>query len=540
MSGTDLDVDATEAIVDADEQDVDESRGPLMTRRGVLRGAAATAGAAAAGGTATQLGYGPVEDAEAITCGGLCIAGASVAIGAVAGYAVNEHFGGNGVDKDALKEAAAKETHLQARQTAAQIWADQKTFVTQTENVNNLSIDASIQDGVAAGVLDIINGTSKSTAVSSAKDAVDTFFANNQKNLFKQYKKLATDIDTTAEEVGNTSALTVEEVFYIEAENSSNKPTDDLIYEEWADTYNYTLVDGSTYELPKFVDIRWQTTGTVSVRFNDTGGQVANKIYVKPYDTGDKELFFDRIAFKNILTNIESFHSQAITKVDSIVGDLFDKYQDGAISKDRLLAASDLGQFAQSGEKASEAAQIAAVFGLPISDPALTVAVEDENGNVVERDGLLFMRNPPSDGLSVGVEINPAGLPGNVYFAYNATAEDGSKTAAKVELTEPFTIVQAEGGGPVTFSSNTDPVTETQTDIESYTEKITSYSEAKQEAKERQIELVLGGGGGGLGGLIPGGNLLPGLPPTLQNLSPTEWAIVGTGGFVGFKILTSD
>ncbi len=504
-----------------------------MTRRSLLRRAAAgSGGVALAGYGSTQVPrLSPIGRAEAAV--GLATVAAVGVAGVVGGTALGAHVWGNdsGIDEEEYQELVAEEVHNGLMQDGTRIAGEQANFFSQTSNVADLTVSAATQDAQTAAVNEILNGSDRSTVVQAASDAVTGYYATNQKNFLLHWDKIVGDIHAMLNTIDSTDALGFTDVFNMTTDYD-HPPN---AYKGGVSTISYTLLDGTTYEAdsPNVGE-----SGGANHKFDITmtghNGSSINQIYLKPPDGGSEELMVD-IAneYNGLWTEIQNQHDNAVSQAETVAGRMHDNWQDGTISREQLVAASDLAAISQEADNFAEANADLASLGLPISDPAVVIELEvpleetttttstTTDGNTTTSTttttttepetetrrygGVLAMRNPPDGGLPIGSPIDPNALPGPVFFSYNRKNENGERVGAQVVLQDTFTIVKSEGDGDsVTFRNPVDRVEQTDLSIEEYVKAMQTYQSAEEEARNRQMEIVVNSGGGSGGGFLSG------------------------------------
>lgn len=131
---------------------------------------------------------GPVGEAEAFACGGICIAtGAGIAVGMGAGYVVNEYLSGDDTSSTYIKS--------DAHETEVEVYEHGRTIDSGRETVNTI-MENQVQDGsrniawakAKKAVISEMNaGANESDAAAAGRQAVADYYSSMQINLVNQW-----------------------------------------------------------------------------------------------------------------------------------------------------------------------------------------------------------------------------------------------------------------------------------------------------------------------------------------------------------------
>jgi hypothetical protein len=126
----------------------------------------------------------PVDRAEAIACGGVCIAaGVGIAVGFGAGYVTNEYLSGDSTD-DLYTQAETEETHLQTDSHLDSIGRADLTLNTVMSNqVNDGSRSIAWHKAKAAAIREMNNGSTEAETRDAAVQAVTDYYSTMEMNL---------------------------------------------------------------------------------------------------------------------------------------------------------------------------------------------------------------------------------------------------------------------------------------------------------------------------------------------------------------------
>lgn len=204
----------------------------------------------------------------------------------------------------------------------------------------------------------------------------------------------------------------------------------------------------------------------------------------------------------NLLQTLYDEHSAMMDEVSSMVDSYFQPAQDGEVDLTELQGPSYLTDTAENAEDFQEATMALRSMGFSIAEQASVLSVQVD-GEESEYDGRLARSATDPNALPVGSELDPSDIPGSVYAAINVENEDGERTGEIAEVTNPFTIVEAEGGASeITFKSR--ELAESDTSSEEIEQIFRENREANEDATENVYDTATGSGGaGGGGGFLP-------------------------------------
>ncbi|OYR54234.1 hypothetical protein DJ70_14425 [Halorubrum halodurans] len=189
--------------------------------------------------------------------------------------------------------------------------------------------------------------------------------------------------------------------------------------------------------------------------------------------------------------------------MSSMVSTYYQPAKDGEVDLTQLQGPAYLAETAKNASDFQEATMALRSMGFKIAEQASVLSVQVD-GSQSEYDGRLARTVQSPDPLPVETEILPSNVPGSIYGAINVEDADGNRTGEIVEITNPFTIVEAEGGvSEVTFKSR--QLAESDTTSEEIETIFRENYEANKEAEENVYDTATGndGGGGGAGGFLP-------------------------------------
>jgi hypothetical protein len=210
---------------------------------GLLVSAAAAGGAL---GPDAQRAYqedAPVGEAQAIACGGVCIAtGVGIAVGMASGYVATEYLAGDDTS-DVYQEADTTETHVSLSTHADTIASDQHTLnVVMSNQVNDGSRSVAWSKGKAAAIEAMNNGSTKAETKTAATEAVEEYYSTMEVNMINSFNRSANRLLYLNSVHENTTGLSGS---FAKAALGSDYP----VHGEHAD---YTLRNGTVVTTQQF------------------------------------------------------------------------------------------------------------------------------------------------------------------------------------------------------------------------------------------------------------------------------------------------
>ncbi len=373
-----------------------------------------------------------------------------------------------------------------------------------------------------------VDGGTESDATAAAEAAINDAYATVEKSILQsymvRYHRAYTVTTLFTEETGNwaydheraiTYNVDTNEMSSVDWTRSATMPATDVDHE---------LYDGSLITVPTVTP----SDHTPNITPFDTG-QDSAVVVAKPdpadYSSvtegdvtvpeGDPVVFMLKSnRWANLLSDLDTQHTNMMSEVSSIVSTYFSAAQDGDIQLDQMMGPKHLTDTASSAKDYQEAAMALRGMGYPLSEQVVTIELPTKDGGSQEFVGRLSWTAHQGNTLVVGQTHFAENLPGSIFAAVNLpdgvdsvsgnttnttnTTNDGDTStgpgAEIVELTDEFTIISAEGADAVSFkdrslaTSDTTPEEVEQTFKENY--------EANKEATENVHDTATGGGGG--------------------------------------------
>ncbi|WP_143421048.1 hypothetical protein [Halorubrum halodurans] len=371
-----------------------------------------------------------------------------------------------------------------------------------------------------------VDSGSESDATTAAENAIDETYATVERAVINSWNIRANRVKAVASMLGVASdSWRFESRGYEVDQPDPGTHNADVTFDGITSS-SHTLLDGSSMG---YMSAREVFDGNNGLSVSDadpvTRGQepadkewykqVHSLYWTKPdytnYDTVDSPLdvSYERVEalitpkWAKVFRDLYNAHSTLMGEVSSMVSTYYQPAKDGEVDLTQLQGPAYLAETAKNASDFQEATMALRSMGFKIAEQASVLSVQVD-GSQSEYDGRLARTVQSPDPLPVETEILPSNVPGSIYGAINVEDADGNRTGEIVEITNPFTIVEAEGGvSEVTFKSR--QLAESDTTSEEIETIFRENYEANKEAEENVYDTATGndGGGGGAGGFLP-------------------------------------
>ena len=469
---------------------------------------------------------------------------------------VKNHFGGLGTESN-YDKAEARSLFLQARSDAKIIQSGNDSVLTSIRNLAENARSAAYQEGRAALLEAVNNGSTPLNAVQPGRKAIQNYIAPNQKNVIERWNVMFEQVKLIIERARETEGTSPGNIFnggdlnFAEAdpENPSSSHGQKM----------YSLVNGEQM----FADgMRWHTSNkwgnklysTISIdeakagAYDDsTPGTV--RVKADPQTDGSEQIVvINHRPFKKVLNSLQQAYQDAYSDLESFAQGINDKYTAGQIDTEDITTPRDLWEMSSEDAENPYAAADLAGLGLEVNQASsVTVDLLDDERLI---DGSVYLsKSPIGESLSVGTVYDPTAsrqtdddgnptdsaddyggtvddpvpLDGLTFIAYNT--DSGGSTYTQIQ--QPFEVVDAVGkdgetldevgyepsGGQQTTTTN---ITELREELQAMNDEVTRLEEEQREAAT----------GGGLFGDI-GGNVSG---QTVVGVIVVLLALAGLGG----------
>ena len=530
----------------------------ILSRRQFVRigaGVGVAASTAGIGTVAAQGGEGETADGESCnpeqqvdcTWSGEPDYGVSYLIGRV-----KDHFFGLGTE-DNYEQAEARSLYLQARSDAELIQSGNDSVLTSITNLSANARSVAYQQGRAAYLEAVNDGTSPLNAVQPGRTAIQEYIVPNQRNVIERWNVIFEQVKLIINRAREVDGTGPKKIF-----NGGDLKFTEADPENPKSSYGqkmYTLVDDEKM----FADgMRWHTSNkwgnklysTISINKakagafdDDTPGTVDVK--ADPETEGsEKIVVINHRPFKKALNSLEQAYEDAYSDLEAFAQGIQDEYVSGAIDTEDLVTPQDLWEMSSEDTENPYAAADLAGLGLEVNQSSsITVNLLEDERLI---DGSVYLsQSPIGESLSVGTVYDPTAsretdddgtptdsaddydgtvddpipLDGLTYIAYNT--DDGGSTYSQIQ--QPFEVVDAVGEegetlDEVSYAPSGGQQTTT-TDINELRAELQAMNDEINELEDERREAATGGGISlGIGGDISPG-VVGGVVATLAALA---------------------
>ena len=481
----------------------------------------ASVGLAVETGTVDRETVDPVQDAQAIACGGLCIAGVAGGIGVAAGAIAAAHFtSDSSVDKSELQNLSAQEKKREIHGAASTQRQNELILLDSYSNYLQDTPNIARMEGKNAYIRALENGTGEGESRTKAKGAVEDYYTVKDIQLIRSWNVTVTRAWDLHKKARNESGVAADFVHPDATKNGNTYYEKEEVDIVGTGTTTVNVQNGSV--TAKTIKIRvagydgdgdgWTnktreigpTDGTSTIDNGHSDLHYEATVYGITVDppTSDYEKV-DILKFQehaDAHSEISTQTSNVISNIDQFIDGTYSSYQKGDI-KTTDLVDPYLEAREYSPDMDSDAWSVRSMAALGIEPPKnmsnigyMEVTVGD--GSVYE--GVLMSDGSPDGGF----EINRTYHADNITGAQYVVKEDGTTKTLNGEFT--ITNVSTPDGeaynGTTVKYSDIDYRT---TDTEEYQQKMAELQDQIAEINSRQQQMLDGGGGGlfdGIGG----------------------------------------
>ena len=439
---------------------------------------------------------------------------------------VKQHFGGLGTESN-YEQAEARSLFLQARSDAKIIQSGNESVLTSIQNLGENARSVAYQQGRAAYLEAVNDGTSPLNALQPGRKAIQNYIAPNQRNVVERWNVIFEQVKLIikrAKEVDGTSPGNIfngGDLKFTEADPENPKSS----YGQKM----YTLVDGEKV----FADgMRWHTSNkwgnrlhsTISINKAKKGayddarpGTV--RVKADPQKNGSEQIVvINHRPFKKTLNTLKQAYQDAYSDLEAFAQGIQDEYTSGEIDTEDLVTPRDLWEMSSDDAENPYAAADLAGLGLEVNQSSsITVDLLDDERLI---DGSVYLsKSPIGESLAVGTVYDPTAsrqtdadgnptdsaddyegtvddpvpLDGLAFIAYNT---DNGSTYTQIE--QPFEVVDAVGEDGETLDlvdyEPSGGQQTTTTDIDELRKELQAMNEEVVELEEKQREAATGGG----------------------------------------------
>ncbi|MDZ5810062.1 hypothetical protein U4E84_01665 [Halorubrum sp. AD140] len=495
----------------------DRSERPI-SRRGLMRataiGIGASAGVGAIGSTPAAAQDGEDIKEGAYTAGAYLLGGPAAGAVVAYGYIVD------GPDDSEVSDAQDWEQHVDEFNRAQEDELTLEQTLASLERDIQLVENKAREEAIFKIYEQAVDSGSESDAEGAAEDAIADAYATVEKAILDSVTLRNSRFKTLLETYGGQSS---EDIF---EQDTSQDGTTTLAMHTAGDisTEETELVDGETYEYvggdeqtesgSNNTDITYTTDPVTWQEGLDHSGpdNFVDRFYVTKPDPADYDSVDDDDALETddsraalmetdrwhyLLVDLWDAYDAVIDEVPDMIDSYYQPAADGEIDLTDIQGPAYLTDTAENAENFQEAALALRAMGFALADEASIVSVEVD-GETSEFEGRLGQSVDDPNPLPVGSEIDPDNVPGSIYGAFNQENDDGETTGEIVEITEPFTIEEAEDGSDeITFENRELATSDSDLSAEEVQELFAENYEERENARDAVYESATSGGGGG-------------------------------------------
>lgn len=430
---------------------MDSAHSP-QTRRQFLRRIGA-AGAVGAVGVEAVPSPSPVGQADALACGGLCVAAGAATGGAVAGWLLREYqvLGSNppaeGLTPDALKSQVYQTA--QTRQST-----NASTFI-DNQNILDGLTHVAYSDGKMSGIEALNAQETQATVLDNARAAADSQFATVQANLASSWNESANELISLVSTIKDHPDLSVSDVFDGDGydldfpDHGSISSIDDITVSE----KTITLADGTEHPI-QHIEVTFTEDGSAashplsgkSFSYDLTGragGDTDGKSNIQ-VTAGDGITYLSFADWNDLWTTIDSQHSDVSDGLSLWVDKIYGKVQAGDLDTSDLLTPKELAEITSKEESKMNQA-VADLMALNVSvnlDREAKISIPSHGTTLYGSLGVTGEKT-----INAGTTIDPSSDDNDYYLTYDVSESHGTWDA----------VESAVDGGIVTFTKEPYP-----------------------------------------------------------------------------------
>ncbi|WP_142861266.1 hypothetical protein [Salinigranum halophilum] len=386
----------------------------------------------------------PTQEAEAIACGGVCIAtGVGIAVGFGAGYVATNYFSGNDEAATYNATADATETHIDLSTHADSLRGASHTVnAIQSNQVNDGSQSVALAKAKATLIEEFQNGTSEQNATDAANATIDEYYATMEENVLQHKNDINRKAAHLDDQYRSQGSLGQHFLYVTQSSggghsydtDSTNLATGEMTLRN-GETHNVTSVILYTGNSPDHLLFDW--TGEASnfdVNVEKTTAVNGRKLKYEGYD-GDGVLF-NMENTSQVFSDIDTNANQAQASISVLATDMYANSNSSDFNLTDYVDPTTLYQemstdYNTTGYAGYGAAQAALMGYNTTLNHSFVI---NENGTL--HNGTLFTSWEPAKTngtFETGVEYDPANASVPVFVA---------KNDEMVTLQEPFTITE--------------------------------------------------------------------------------------------------
>ncbi|WP_436924744.1 hypothetical protein [Halosimplex amylolyticum] len=451
---------------------------------------------------------GPVGEAEAIACGGLCLVGAGTAVGIAAGagigYMTSEYFHDSEVNKTKIESLASEDKEISIYESASSERQNDAIYADSLDNYLQDTRSIATMEAKNTYIRELNNQSSEAVARSEAKQTASDYYAKKQAQLIAQWNTSAIRWMSYKETIMNDSNINAH---FVEFEYASASGSMDVSMTKTV-VRTVTLANGTDMNVLAFRNTAATSSPEFGITENDvnydTSSYEINYATVSaPNSNYDKAEFMNVSQYNELWAEIGNQNSQIQTRVDTFVDNTYSSYQRGSITTDDLidpyLAARE---YSPEGEYGSYTLRSFVSMGKqPPANMSGVGTMKIVNEDTDETyNGLLMSDGLPAGGeFTIGTQTYDAADLEGRQFVVNTT--DGTTTTLNGNFTVQ-NVTKPSGENLNQTSIKYREINYTHTSTDEYQQTMEDLRKTTAELEARQQKLLDQGGGVGF---LPGG-----------------------------------
>jgi len=492
-------------------------------RRTFLKATAATVGVGAASTVAPRS---PIGRADALACGGVCIAGAAgLAGGAALGYLMNEGADALlGDEKDYSGYTGGDALISNVKTGALELASTEERVLTSIQNNVQNSKHVALAKGKAAVIEEMNAGNGESAATSAMQAAIDEYFSVIQENIINHWNAQLNQWWHYGRQLRSHDNTDYWDALAILQPNGDGIPSDSangFFYgEDGPEVYalsnsERTLLDGRTVQ--PWIWYCGDTGSTTEYSYASPNFQwIADEGFPDPQEQysvfqvedsdGVKQTVIDVSRYTTLWDNLITARDDVNSQLSGFVVDVYNAYEPGDIPTEDLVdpitASTELQQ--DYSHYATQGAH-AAMLGIPTEANHSVQMTLEQDGYTVWAD--IYTNHVPTDsngnevGFKSGQTYSPSGWSEPLYIAYeyNEVIDENGNTLNEseqksydgettVETYSDFT--QIEQDFTIKFVEDADGNEVTQFQTTSQNQQTSDVSTVEDELSQLREEMV--------------------------------------------------
>jgi hypothetical protein len=430
--------DESEIEVSTNNQLPQPTTGMSASRRDLLKGIGATAGATATGGLGLTYG---AEEAEAIIPAVLAGAGL-VYYGYIIGTNLADHD--TGPDRDLSGYEGADALHSAQEEDVLELQGTEQEVLTEVRNIIERAEVAATMDGKKAFIEAYNSGDTQSQCQTAAETAVNDFFTNREQSVVSRFSQAANLIKRRFSEIESHSNLALSDVWEIRKKGYTIDDSVETYYDDLASNFTtatYTCYNGTTIDYTYYSKYGSTYVDVIDPFGSGEHGIRAGYFKFSKYSDNSQMSALSTEIYIQIMDKIATTRDRTIGNMATYVDEAFSALERGEISTDDLLNHYDIQQeFSTNKEDTGYHGWLAWEFyslGMETDLQHNAVLSFPESEDSTQLEGTLFVSSaePIGGTIDVGTTYDPTQWGGeSAFFTYSRVVTDQADIAEQEEI----------------------------------------------------------------------------------------------------------